>query len=69
MTIIEKIAYNKASASKSGWVPSDFGGTDFNEDLVNKIVEFQKSFGITADGLVGATTYRMISTAAHSEKR
>lgn len=68
MTIIEKIAYNKASASKSGWTPSDFGGTDFNEDLINKIIQLQKSLNITADGLVGATTYRMLSAAIHSEE-
>lgn len=57
---MDKIFYNEGSAAKLGWTPDWFGCSDFDEDLVNAIVKFQKEHGLSADGLMGPTTYRRI---------
>ena len=57
-----KIKYNINSSKRFGWKPNWFGATDFNEELVQKIIDFQKSLGIEADGLCGPSTYRRIYT-------
>jgi hypothetical protein len=68
MTLEEKIKYNKESSSKLGWKPDWFNSSDFNEELINKIAEFQKSYQLTADGIVGPVTYRRLLTERDSEK-
>tara|TARA_R110002110_G_scaffold80703_2_gene210026 strand:- start:71 stop:952 length:882 start_codon:yes stop_codon:yes gene_type:complete len=57
-----KIKYNLNSSRRYGWKPNWFGADDFDENLVKKIMEFQQSLGITADGLCGPSTYRRIFT-------
>jgi len=57
-----KITYNKNTSKRYGWKPNWFGVEEFDEQLIEKIIEFQKSLGITADGLVGPSTYRRIFT-------
>ena len=52
--------YNKKSAKKYGWEPTWFGGSDFNDDLVDKIKDFQMRHGLQQDGLCGPMTYRRI---------
>ena len=59
------MSYNKDTSRKYGWEPSWFGADDFGPELDQKVKEFQKSLGITADGLVGPSTYRRIF--AHRE--
>ena len=58
-----KIKYNINLSRRYGWKPNWFGADDFDENLVKKIMEFQQSLGITADGLCGPSTYRRIFTA------
>jgi len=58
----EKIRYNTLSYKRYGWKPSWFGANDFDNDLIEKIVQFQKSLGLEADGLCGPSTYRRIYT-------
>ncbi|MGB1077034.1 MAG: N-acetylmuramoyl-L-alanine amidase [Bdellovibrionales bacterium] len=58
----EKIRYNTLSSKRYGWKPSWFGANDFDNDLIEKIVQFQKSLGLEADGLCGPSTYRRIYT-------
>ena len=62
MTLDEKIQWNKQQSLKKGWSPSWFGATDYNEDLIDKIMEFQRSVGLKDDGLCGSATYRKIYT-------
>ncbi len=64
---MDKIFYNEGSAAKLGWTPDWFGCSDFDEDLVNAIIRFQKEHGLAADGLMGPTTYRRIYNQRMSE--
>ena len=57
-----KIKYNLNSSRRYGWKPDWFGADDFDEKLIEKIIEFQRNLGITADGLCGPSTYRRIFT-------
>jgi hypothetical protein len=59
---MNKDFYNRASAAKLGWEPSWFGEKYFDDKLVRAIKRFQKSYGLTADGLCGPTTFRRIWT-------
>jgi len=54
--------YNEASAEKLGWEPSWFGATRFNDELIENIKKYQKSKGLTSDGMCGPSTYRRIYT-------
>ena len=53
---MDKVFYNEGSAAKLGWTPDWFGCDDFDEDLINAIMKFQKEHNLTADGLMGPTT-------------
>jgi hypothetical protein len=59
---MDKYFYNEASAHKLGWEPSWFGCAKFNDDLNEAIEKYQKSKGLTADGLCGPGTYRRAYT-------
>jgi len=59
---MDKYFYNEASSTKLGWEPSWFGCTKFNDDLIEAIEKYQKSKGLTSDGLCGPGTYRRIYT-------
>ena len=64
---MDKYFYNEASAQKLGWEPSWFGCSKFNDDLIDAIAKYQKSKGLTADGLCGPGTYRRIYTDRQKE--
>jgi hypothetical protein len=57
-----KIHYNKKSAKKHGWHPNWFAPylTDFNNELIDEIVNFQTEHDLKPDGLVGPMTFRRI---------
>jgi hypothetical protein len=57
---MDKDFYNESSAAKLGWEPEWFGCDEFDEDLVDAIGEFQKRNGMTADGLCGPGTFRVL---------
>ena len=59
---MDKIFYNQASASKLGWDPTWFGCDEFDEDLINSIIDWQKINNLKPDGLCGPMTYRRIYT-------
>lgn len=59
---MDKYFYNEASSAKLGWDPSWFGCNKFNDDLIEAIEKYQKSKGLTADGLCGPGTYRRVYT-------
>ena len=59
---MDKVFYNEGSAAKLGWEPDWFGAKEFDEELVKKITQFQKSIGLKSDGLCGPTTFRRIWT-------
>ena len=52
-----KIDYNKRSAENLGWSPELFGAVRHNEELIEKITDFQKEHDLTPDGLCGPMTY------------
>jgi hypothetical protein len=58
----DKVKYNINSSRRFGWKPDWFGANDFDDKLVEKIMDFQRSLGLAADGLCGPTTYRRIFT-------
>ena len=59
------MSYNEETSKKYGWEPSWFGSEDFGDELAEKVKEFQRDLRISADGLVGPSTYRRIF--AHRE--
>jgi len=67
MSLAKKIAYNREQSEKYEWLPEWFGANDFDEEMVNKIKEFQISQGLSADGMCGPSTYRRIWTERASE--
>ena len=64
---MDKDFYNEASAKKLGWEPDWFGCDEIDEDLLDKVIEFQKEHNLTADGLVGPTTFRRLWTHRESQ--
>jgi len=59
---MDKDFYNKSSSDSLGWEPSWFGCEEFDISLVKAVQRWQKSKGLTADGLVGPATYRRMWT-------
>jgi len=55
-----KIRYNKKSSKELGWFPSWLEATDFNRDLIEKIIQFQESHSLKPDGYVGTNTFRRL---------
>ena len=57
-----KIHYNKKSSKKHGWHPSWFAPylTDFNNELIDEVINFQTEHDLKPDGLVGPMTFRRI---------
>jgi len=64
---MDKNFYNEASAKKLGWEPSWFGEKYFDDKLVRAVKKWQRSRGISADGLCGPTTFRRLWTERQSE--
>ena len=60
--MIDKVFYNEASAAKLGWTPEWFGAYDFDDDLLKKIRNFQRTHNLKVDGLCGPATFRRIYT-------
>ena len=54
---MDKIFYNESSSESLGWSPDWLGASDFDDDLIKRIVAFQKKHGLKADGLLGPGTY------------
>lgn len=59
---MDKIFYNEASSKKLGWEPEWFGVSTFDDRLLKAVRKWQRENGLTADGLVGPTTFRRIWT-------
>lgn len=53
-----KIFFNKASSEKLKWNPDSFGFSEFSEELIDEIEEFQKAHGLKVDGMVGPLTFK-----------
>ena len=54
------IKYNRNTSRRFGWTPEWFGCTDFDDDLVDSIIEYQKDHKLSPDGMVGSSTHRRI---------
>ena len=63
----KKVDYNKKTSEELGWKPEWFGASAFDEKLVKKITQFQSKLGVTADGMCGPGTFRLIYTERMSE--
>jgi hypothetical protein len=59
---MDKDFYNSSSSAKLGWKPEWFGCDEFDFNLVKAVQGWQRKNGLTADGLVGPSTYRRIWT-------
>lgn len=68
MTIDEKIAYNQKKATKDGWTPDWFGCSDFDSNLIDAIMAFQKRNNLDADGMCGSGTFRVLWTEREQER-
>jgi len=69
MNLETVIFLNRACAKELGWEPKHFGGTDFDEDLVNRIKAFQtEHYPLKVDGIAGPQTYKMLCTSWVAEK-
>lgn len=64
---IDKNFYNESSAKNLGWDPSWFGQKYFDEQLVRAIKKWQRTAGISPDGLCGPMTYRRIWTERQAD--
>ena len=64
---MDKNFYNESSARNLGWDPTWFGAKHFDDSLVRAIKKWQKSVGITADGLCGPGTFRRKFTERESD--
>ena len=64
---MDKHFYNEASAKKLGWEPSWFGERYFDDKLVRAIKKWQKSRGLSGDGLCGPMTFRRLWTERQAE--
>jgi len=60
---MDKNFYNKSSSDSLGWLPSWFGCSEFDNDLIKAVQKWQRQHSLTADGLVGPMTYRRLWTA------
>jgi len=58
----KKITLNRKFAKTEGWNSIDFGASDFNNELITKIKQFQQQYGLEPDGIVGPATYRRLMT-------
>lgn len=61
------IEYNIESSEKLGWTPSWFGQDAFDDSLTESIKGWQRSHGLSADGLVGPMSFRRIFTEREAE--
>lgn len=61
------IIYNQSSSKKYDWDPTWFGAKKFDEELIEKVIAWQKSYGLQADGLVGPSTYRRLWTEREAD--
>jgi hypothetical protein len=70
MNYTKAIKYNQEQATALGWEPDWFIPKHnlFDAELVDAIVLFQKSYGLTADGYCGPSTYRRKYTERMSEQ-
>lgn len=57
---MDKDFYNESSSAKLGWEPEWFGCNEFGDKLTAAIAKFQKDNGMTADGLCGPGTFRVL---------
>ena len=64
---MDKKFYNESSSESLGWSPDWLGASDFDDDLIKRIVAFQKKHGLKADGLLGPGTYRRLWTEREAE--
>ena len=63
---MDKDFYNKSSADSLGWDPTWFGCDEFDVNLIKAVQKWQRKNGLTADGLVGPSTYRRVWTERES---
>jgi hypothetical protein len=59
-SIQSTINYNIESANEFGWTPAWFGCSTHDVRLVEAIVSWQMSKGLSGDGLVGSSTFRRL---------
>ena len=64
---MNKDFYNQSSASNLGWDPTWFGEKYYDDKLVRAIKKWQKSNGLSADGLCGPTTFRRLWTERQAD--
>ena len=57
----KKFKTAERTSKKYGWRPGDFGARNFDNDLINKIYDFQEKHELKADGIAGlGTTIKLL---------
>jgi len=52
--------YNKKTSKKYGWFPSWLGVEDFDQELIDAVIQFQIEHDLKPDGYVGINTFRRL---------
>lgn len=68
MSIEDKIFYNESSSKSLGWKPQWLGLKEIDYKLITAVRKFQKENGLTADGLIGPTTFRVLKTHVEQDQ-
>jgi len=55
-----KIWFNKRSSRRFGWTPEWFGLRDFDIELIDEVMIFQRNHDLKQDGMVGTNTFRRL---------
>jgi len=61
------LEYNLAESRRNGWNASILGEDKIDEQFCEVVKAFQKAHGLTADGMLGPTTFRRILTEKESK--
>ena len=61
------LEYNLAESRRNGWNASILGEDKIDEQFCEVVKSFQKAHGLTADGMLGPSTFRRIVTERESK--
>ena len=57
------LEYNLAESKRNNWGPEILGMPQLDENFVEEVKKFQRKYGLSVDGMLGPTTYRVLITS------